>query len=610
MRSTPLLLLLSACAGPPSLRSAGPAWSPVVEGAKPPLDREGATNPGLRDLLARHFAAMLEEDPVFATRAGDHHLDREVPDASVAARERQRARRREFLAEARTIQHEQELDREDSVSIRLLIAVLEDALASESCAFETWSVSPTNNPLAQWNALAELHPIRTPEDASNLVERYRKGSKSIETDIENLRLGAITGLFGAADSMRRVVKMLERQLADPVTAWPMLAPAIQPHEGWTEAESDRFRKELEAVITSGVKPALIRYLNFLQTELLPKARGDDHPGLSALPIGKSCYEAKIREHTTLPLTAETLHALGEQEIARINEQMASLGAKLFGSPDLSATLARLRADSSLYFRDGAEIEAKARAAVDAASARLPRFFRKLPRARCVVARIPDFEAPFSTIAYYREPMADGRQPGQYFVNLYQPTTRPRYEAEALAYHEAIPGHHLQTALAQEQLALPLFRRYLGVTAFVEGWALYAEQLAEEMQLYTGDIDRMGRLSYESWRAARLVVDTGIHAKGWSRDQAKTYMLEHTALAPNNIDNEVDRYISWPGQALAYKIGQIEISRLRREAEEKLGSAFDVRAFHEIVLMNGAVSLPILGAEVEAWVASERSRSPR
>lgn len=231
------------------------------------------------------------------------------------------------------------------------------------------------------------------------------------------------------------------------------------------------------------------------------------------------------------------------------------------------------------------------------------YFGILPKIDCVVTRIPEYQAPFATLAYYRAPNPDGTKPGEFFVNVYQPETRARFEMEVLAYHEAVPGHHLQIAIAQERPEVPAFLRHGGMTVFVEGWALYTEQLAEEMGMYSGDLDRMGMLSFEAWRAARLVVDTGVHAMGWSRKRAKTFMHEHTALTANNIDNEVDRYITWPGQALAYKTGQMEIWRLRREAEAALGDRFDIKAFHDTVLQEGAVSLPILENQVKAWVKS-------
>jgi uncharacterized protein (DUF885 family) len=271
---------------------------------------------------------------------------------------------------------------------------------------------------------------------------------------------------------------------------------------------------------------------------------------------------------------------------------------------LDLIFARLRTDPTLFFDTEASVEAQAVESLAAASAAMPAFFDPLPAAECTVRRIPDYEAPYTTIAYYRPAAPDGSRPGTYFVNTHAPTTRPRHEAQVLAFHESIPGHHLQIAIAQELPETPLFRKHLDSTVFVEGWALYTERLADEMGLYTSDLDRMGMLSFDAWRAARLVVDTGLHHKGWSREAAEQFLRENTPLALNNIHNEVDRYITWPGQALAYKTGQLEIWRLRREAEAALGTEFDIKGFHNAVLGNGPVPLSLLEEQVQDWVESQ------
>jgi uncharacterized protein (DUF885 family) len=280
---------------------------------------------------------------------------------------------------------------------------------------------------------------------------------------------------------------------------------------------------------------------------------------------------------------------------------------LFGTPDLASTIAKLRGDRGLYFGSREEILAFAQDALDRAKAAMPRFFSVLPKTDCVMREIPSYEAPYTTIAYYRQPHYDGSKPGEYFINTYKPETRPRFELEALTWHESIPGHHTQIAIAQELGAMPAFRKLDGSTAYVEGWALYTERLAEEMGLYTSDLDRIGKLSYDAWRASRLVVDTGLHAMGWTRAQAEAYMREHTALTEVNISNEVDRYIGWPGQALAYKVGQIEMLKLRAEAEQTLGEKFDLKAFHAIVLSAGAVTLPVLAERVRSWAMGAAAR---
>jgi uncharacterized protein (DUF885 family) len=331
----------------------------------------------------------------------------------------------------------------------------------------------------------------------------------------------------------------------------------------------------------------------------------DREGLAGLPDGDACYRASILNHVGLQISPADLHSLGLREIARTDAKIAALGRKALGTPDLAATIARLRTDPALYFRSREEIVEAAQRALDRAKAAQGRFFSVVPKADCVMREIPSYEAPYSTIAYYRRPHYDGSKPGEYFVNTFRPETRPRYELEALTWHESIPGHHLQIALAQELEVMPAFRKLDGSTAFIEGWALYTERLAEEMGLYTADLDRLGAASYDAWRASRLVVDTGLHALGWTRAQAEAFMREHTALTEVNISNEVDRYIGWPGQALAYKVGQLEILELRGEAETALGAKFDLRGFHNAVLGAGAVTLPVLGTRVRAWIASVR-----
>jgi len=299
-----------------------------------------------------------------------------------------------------------------------------------------------------------------------------------------------------------------------------------------------------------------------------------------------------------------LHQLGLEQVALNRAAVSELGMKVFGTGDVAEIQRRLRSDPAMHFRTGAEIESKATEALARAKAAIPAWFDILPKGRCDVKVMGMHEAPNSTIAYYRQGTPDGSRPGHYMINTYLPETRPRYEAEALAFHESIPGHHLQIAIAQELTGIPEFRKHQGVTAFVEGWGLYSERLAEEMGLYSNDTDRLGMLSYDAWRACRLVVDTGMHAMGWTRQQAIDYMIENTALAENNIVNEVDRYLTWPGQALAYKCGQLEILKLRDEARQRLGDRFDIKQFHNVVLRNGAVALPVLREQVEAWVAAQ------
>jgi uncharacterized protein (DUF885 family) len=589
----------------PSPSAAPLAPSPLADDAA-----AGVTDPALRRLLQEHWDWKMRHSPVRATRLGDHRFDAELGHerpADIAAR---RADVEKFRDRVRTLDRSA-LGAEDATTADLFLEMLEIDAGVALCEVEQWSASSFENPVSEHNRLPERHLVRTPEDGKNLLARYRQIPRTMDERIENLRQGLASGRVASRESLRRLVAQIDRQLAKPPRQWPLAetpkSPAARAHrKGWSAEDEARLTDELARVVEAEIAPAFRRFHAFVQSELLPRARPDDKEGVSALPGGGACYRARILEHVSIPMDPAELHATGVREIERINGEMRALGQKLFGTSDLAKILERLRNDKELYYQRSDELTRAAKAALDKARAALPRLFGTLPRTDCVVVPVPDDEAPYTTIAYYREPHYDGTKPGEYFINTYRPDIRPRFEMEALSFHESIPGHHLQIAIAQERGALPAFRKFGGSTAHVEGWALYTEKLADEAGLYTGDLDRMGMLSYDAWRASRLVVDTGLHHQGWTRAKAERYMLEHTALTPSNIENEVDRYIAWPGQALAYKIGQLEIMRLRDEAKKTLGDRFDLRAFHDVVLASGAVSLPVLGKNVAKWIEVKKS----
>ncbi len=592
---------------PPVASAARPAPAPEVASAPwaPPDAADGVKDADLATLLREHWAWSMQQHPVWATQLGIHRFDDKLSDRSQAAIAARRKQRRTFLERAKAIAAHGDLGGVDRTTLELLSEDLESTIASEVCDSELWALSPVDNPVTEWNRLHEDHVVKTPGDAARLVARYKAIPTAVDQEIADLRAGAARGLYANAHSTKLVIEVVKRQLDQKLEDWPMLAPLKDAHADFPPEKLAAFKHDLEAAVTDGIRPALSRYHDFLEQQILPHARGKDAEGLGALPMGKACYLARIRAETSLPKTPEELHQTGETEMARINAEMEKLGQKLFHTNKLPVILAKLKSDKKLEFDNADQIVAKAEAALAAAKAKIPTWFGRLPKADCRVRRIPDYEAPFTTIAYYREPVPDGSRPGELFVNVYKPETRRRFEMEALAFHESIPGHHLQIAIAQELPALPAFRKNSGTTAYVEGWGLYAEHLADEMGLYSGDLDRMGMLSFEAWRAARLVVDTGIHSMGWTREKAVLYMRAHTALADNNIDNEVDRYVVWPAQALAYKTGQLEILALRKQAEDALGKRFDIRAFHDVVLGSGAVTLPVLRRQVEAWIAERQ-----
>jgi len=430
---------------------------------------------------------------------------------------------------------------------------------------------------------------------------------TIDQKAANLARGLAAGKVSARSEVARVARQLEELLAQPDAEWPLGAPPARvPPAGWTAAEKAQFQHDVGRAVTDALRPAFERYRAVVRDQILPRARADAAVGISNVPGGDICYKALARVHTSLALDPAVVHQLGLDELARIQAEMRQLGPSAVGTADFASIQRHLRGqprEPAMFFTTREEVEVTAREALARAQAAMPRFLGRLPRTPCEVKRIEPHEEKDAPIAYYRQPAVDGSRPGAYHINTYDPASRPRFEAEALAFHEAVPGHHVQIALAQEMSGVPEFRKHLGVTAFVEGWALYGERLADELGLYRSPLTRMGRLSMEAWRAARLVVDTGIHARGWSRSRAVRFLTENTTSAANNIENEVDRYIGWPGQALAYKVGELEIVRLRAVAQKRLGAAFDLRRFHDVVLGSGAVSLGVLGNVVDRWVAA-------
>jgi uncharacterized protein (DUF885 family) len=568
----------------------------------------GVTDPALRAVIADHWEHVLRWAPTWATTLGDHRYDDRLAPRDAAAIEEGLGERRALLGRLAAVDAAR-LDEADALTHALLRDRLEAELELDACRLHEWAVDSGGGSLfGELSYLVEAHLVNAPDDAANVIARMGQGGALVDATIENLERGLAGGRVASAEKVRRAIDQLDAELGKPAEGWSMAHPpwaAPPDDDAWPAGARARHHAALREAIASQILPAIARYRDFLRDRVLPAARRE-REGLAGLPDGEATYRAAIRFHVGLPLAPGELHALGLREIARTDAELAALGARVLGAPDLASTIAQLRGDPALYFRSREEILDAAQRALDRAKAAQGRYFAVVPRTDCVMREIPPYEAPYSTIAYYRQPHYDGSKPGEYFVNTYRPETRPRFELETLTWHESIPGHHLQIALAQELGAMPAFRKLDGSTAFVEGWALYTERLAEEMGLYTADLDRIGQLSYDAWRASRLVVDTGLHAMGWSRAQAEAFMREHTALTEVNISNEVDRYIGWPGQALAYKVGQLEILALRAEAEAALGGAFELPAFHAIVLGAGAVTLPVLGARVRGWIASVRA----
>jgi uncharacterized protein (DUF885 family) len=618
----------------------------------------GVQDTDLARLCSDYWEAQLRHDPFFATYLGDPRYHGRVPDPSLEGRLAWKEQLLTFKERLRRIEL-LPLYGEDPLTAQLLRAELENGIARGELGLEEWSVDPIGGPHIALLNLASVQPHATERQRRQLVDRWDSLATYVRAHTQNLDRGRRAGKVASKTAVEKAVAQLDQVLAVPPELSPLVAVAsgsgrwitfpaganlaafahehlgdareqgvllrLNPHlsdprsasgthvllpdplDDLTIEERGAFVHQALAAVQDGVYPALTSLRTLLAEKVLPASRDDDRPGVSHVAGGAHAYRLLIRAHTSLPLEEcdpKTIHEYGLSEVQRIRSEIATLGSKLFETSNVAAIQDRLRSDPGMHFGTREEVVAKASEALARARSGLRGSFGIVPHTPCEVAPIPAFEEQASTIAYYREPSADGSRPGRYYVNTFAPTTRPRYEAEVLAFHEAIPGHHLQIALAQEREELPRFRRHFGCTAFAEGWALYTERLCDELDLYSGDLDRMGVLSFDAWRAARLVVDTGLHALGWTREEAVEYLFENTLLARNNVETEVDRYIAWPGQALAYKLGQREILALRDQARSALGPGFRLAEFHDRILANGAVTLEGLRGVVGTWLGDQ------
>ncbi|MFD4193060.1 DUF885 domain-containing protein [Amycolatopsis thermoflava] len=414
----------------------------------------------------------------------------------------------------------------------------------------------------------------------------------LEQAADRHRAGVAAGRVPVEHLVRAAIAHLDRYLAAPDSD-PLLR---QP------APSEEFAAERERVLAEVVRPAFAAYRDALATDIAPHGRPPEKPGVCWLPDGERIYASLARTHTTTDRTPDELHETGLRIIGELAAEYREIGSRVFGTDDLAEIFRRLRTDPQLRWRSAEELLDTARSAISRAEEAAPRWFGRIPPHKWVVEPVPAAEAPGGPAAFYLQPSVDGSRPGIYFANTHEVTERFRHAAEVTAFHEAIPGHHFQLSTALTLTDLPLLRRIGDFNAYAEGWGLYSERLAAEMGLYSDDVALLGMLTMDSMRAGRLVVDTGLHAKGWSRQQAVDYLREHTPMPQVEIESEVDRYIAYPGQALAYMVGRLEIQRVRARAERALGERFDIRAFHDLVLGGGALPLSVLAAVVDEWIA--------
>jgi uncharacterized protein (DUF885 family) len=554
----------------------------------------------LREVADRYWEAYLECRPTEATLHGDHRYDDRIEDVSVDADARRRANWLELRAAVDAIDPAG-LDPAGRVTQRLLRGELTEAVGAIDVRETELRSDQMTGVHADLLVTAPQILAPTPQSARALLERHRQIPRLLAQVIDRLRAGLAAGRTPARINVERSLNQVDKYLASPLDADPFTVFAGPP--GWDGEAA--WRAELAGIAGDVIRPAFGRYRDFFAAELLPAGRPHDQAGLRWLAEGEALYDHFVRHHTTVDdLTAEEIHGIGLDELERLTAEYADVGGRLFGTTARAEIFDRLRSDPALRYADGDEIMSDARRYLAAATAVMGDWFGRLPVTPCEISAVPAALAEDMPMAYYFPPADDGSRPGRYFVNTADPGHKNRYETASVAYHEAIPGHHLQLAIAAELDGVPAFQRLSGGhTAFVEGWGLYAERLAAEMGLYADDLERMGMLAADSWRSCRLVVDTGLHALGWGRQQAIDFMAANAPVSLGEIEVEVDRYIGMPGQALAYKVGQREIFRLRAEARDRLGARFDIRAFHDVVLGSSSVSLPVLRHLVEEWAAS-------
>jgi uncharacterized protein (DUF885 family) len=554
----------------------------------------------LRAVAEQYWEAKLEASPLFASFLGDHRYDDRADDLSAEAEQRLRTCWLELRHRAAAVPGD-DLDEPDLVTRDLLVDELDDAVRMTDLRVIELASDQMQGAHADLLITAGQLRAPEPEHARMALSRIRELARMLDQGAERYREGVAAGRTPARINISRSLHQVAGYLDSPIESDPFVN--LAGPEGW--GGTDAWRAEMSAAVRDVLRPSFARYRDVFATELEPAARADDRPGLCHLADGDELYQALIEHHTGLALTPAELHEIGMEEATKkLPAEFAQVGNRALGTADVGAVFARLLDDPELRYRDGDEILAHAQRCLDAATAAIDDWFGILPQAPCVLTPVPEYLAADVPPAYYMPPAPDGSRPGEYHVNLHEPTERGRPSTASIAFHEAIPGHHLQLAIATERTDLPSFRRMSwGHTAFVEGWALYTERLADEMGLYESDLDRLGMLSSDAWRACRLVVDTGLHAMGWTRQQAIDFMIEHMPVDQDTITVEVDRYIGMPGQALAYKVGQREILRLRDDARTTLGDRFDIKGFHDAVLGAATVSLPVLRRRVGSWVAS-------
>ncbi len=555
----------------------------------------------LHTLFDAEWELGLKEAPTFATHLGDKRYDNVWPDVSLSAIERRFRHQKEVLQQLQAMKAG-ELSTQDKLNAALYQNQLEIDIAARP--FQGFLMPlDMRGGIQDEGSVADVIAFDAVSDYENWLARIRAFPVYLNQTIDLMREGVRQKIVQPQIVMQRVPAQIKRQIVDDPTNSLFYKPFKSFPASIAKADQERLQKEAQDAIREHIVPAYKKFAEFFDKEYFPNCFTS--VGAWQLPQGDKFYAHCARSFTTTSLTPDEIHEIGLKEVARIRAEMERIKEKVKFQGSLLEFFEHLRHAPEFYYTDAKDLLTAYQAFCKRVDPQLPKMFKTLPRIPYGVEPIPEHMAPDTTAAYYRPPAADGSRAGSYFVNLYKPEARPKYEIAALSLHEAVPGHHLQIAIATELLDVPEFRKQTGFTAFVEGWALYSESLGEELGVYDDPYSKFGQLTYEMWRAIRLVVDTGLHHKRWTREQAIDYFRQNAAKTELDIVNEVDRYIGWPGQALAYKIGELKIKELRDRAKTRLGPRYDQRTFHDVILRNGAVPLDVLETQVDQWIAEKQ-----
>jgi uncharacterized protein (DUF885 family) len=590
-----------------SLFLAGLLFAPMFVSAQLASSANAPTTPeertkALHALFHDYWEENLKRQPEFASTIGDKRYNDQVSDYSVKAINDWLAAEQDFLMKLVSIDPTG-LSDQDKVSQQLLVRRLTDD--QEAAEFRAWEmpVNQMGGIYATYPQLVAQLSFTTTKDYDDWIARLHAIPKAFDQVTANMSIGIDDKRVPPKYLLEKTLEQVKQLAAQKPEDSPLALPLKKFPASISAAEQTRIQTEMLDAIRKEVLPAYARFARFLEVAYIPAGR--DEPGISSLSDGARYYQFLIRRTTTTNLTADQIHQIGLDEVKKDEAEMLAIAQKL-GFQDLKTFQASLKANPKLKATSRDQLLDTYRGYLGPMQARLPQLFGHLPKAPFEVVPVPDFLEKNSAPAYYEAGTPDGSRPGRLFIDTYNPTDRDLYQVEEIAYHEGLPGHHLQISIARELQGVPEFRKFGGYTAFAEGWGLYAERLGKDVGFYQDPYSDYGRLQGDIWRAIRLVVDTGVHSQHWTRPQMVDYFHDHSAIDETSIQAEVDRYIAWPSQALAYKIGQLKILELRDRAKKELGPKFDIRAFHDQVIDSGALPLDVLDERITAWIASQKS----